>query len=241
VPDATGKDLAAFQALVRAAWLVHYAAGWALDHQRGLAEKELQFVPLGPSQTKKSPEYLQQRAAVDDHDHERRGSAQAHLSPNQARQLVLNILRPMSGHLRLPPEFIEALEALEFGQTLPIIEKKATRKRTGLVEFRAKLTAIAYIEYQYVKGVKKHASTEIVADKFAVGREVVKDWPVEVRSALGNLAVQRTIITAQSSARIYLMECRSDFEILAREYEDRFGLPALLVAADRYKRRSKKV
>lgn len=241
--EARGKDLAAFEALEKAAWLVHHIAGWAVDHQRGLAQKGLQFVPLVPSQTKSSPEYLERLTAVDDHDHERRGSVRSELSPIEARQLVLNVLRPMSGHLRLPSEFIEALEALQFGETLPILQKKATTKRTGLVEFRAKLTAIAYIEYQYVKGVKKYASTEVVADKFAVSRDAVKDWPVEVRSALGNLEVQRRISTAQNSARNYMAEMKEP-EAWANEmleyYEESYGLPALLEAAARYKRRAAK-
>lgn len=241
--DARGKDLAAFDALSKAAWLVHHVAGWAIDHQRGLAQKGLQFVPLGTSQTKVSPEYLEQLAAVDSHDHERLGSSRAELSPVEARQLVLNVLRPMSGHLGLPREFIEGLEALEFGETLPILQKKATTKRTGLVEFRAKLAAIAYIEYQYVKGVKKYASTEVVADKFAVSRDAVKDWPVEVRGALGNLEVQRRISTAQNSARNYLAGMKEP-DAWADEtleyFEESFGLPALLDAAARYKRRSAK-
>jgi hypothetical protein len=133
----------------------------------------------------------------------------------------------MSGYLGLPDNFIEALEALEFGETLPILQKKATSRRTGLTEFRAKLTAIAYIEYQYVKGVKKYVSTDIVADKFAVSRDVVKDWPVEVRAALGNLEVQRKISRAQNSARNYLAEA-SQPDAWANElpeyYEENYGL-----------------
>jgi hypothetical protein len=144
----------------------------------------------------------------------------------------------MSGYLGLPDNFIEALEALEFGETLPILQKKATSRRTGLTEFRAKLTAIAYIEYQYVKGVKKYVSTDIVADKFAVSRDVVKDWPVEVRAALGNLEVQRKISRAQNSARNYLAEA-SQPDAWANElpeyYEENYGLPP--EAAARYKKR----
>ena len=245
-PDAAGKDLAAFQALAKASWLVNRTAGWAIDHQRGLAQKGLQFVPLGTSQTKDNPDYLAQVAAVDTHDHERRGSERIKLTPNEARLFVLNILRPMSLRLDLPKEFIEALEALEFGETLPILAKRKTTKRTGLIEFRAKLAAVAFIEYQYVKGVKKYASTEIVADKFAVGRDAVKDWPVEVRAALGNLEVHRTISTAQNSARNYLQAAKQDdpddfvSALDMEDYEERFGLPALLEAAERYKGRSKK-
>src|SRR4051812_16233871 len=43
---ASGKDLAAFEALQCAGDLVKALAGWAIDHQIGLASHGLQFVPL---------------------------------------------------------------------------------------------------------------------------------------------------------------------------------------------------
>ena len=69
--SAKGKDLAAFDALETAGELVRTVAGWAIDHQAGLAVEELSFVPLRPSQTKQHPQYRAQRDAVDDHKHER--------------------------------------------------------------------------------------------------------------------------------------------------------------------------
>jgi|SRR6516165_6603648 len=47
--SAKGKDLAAFCALKIAGQLVSALAGWALDHQAGLALEGLEFVPLGTS------------------------------------------------------------------------------------------------------------------------------------------------------------------------------------------------
>ena len=69
--SAKGKDLAAFDAVETAGELVRTVAGWAIDHQAGLAVEELSFVPLQPSQTKQHPQYRAQRDAVDDHKHER--------------------------------------------------------------------------------------------------------------------------------------------------------------------------
>src|SRR6516164_2513096 len=43
---AEGKDLAAREAMTTVAHLVRYAAGWAIDHQVGLAIEGLEFVPL---------------------------------------------------------------------------------------------------------------------------------------------------------------------------------------------------
>ena len=58
---AEGKDLAARQALKTVGDLVRYVAGWAIDHQVGLAIEGLEFVPLPPS-AEKHPQYLRERA-----------------------------------------------------------------------------------------------------------------------------------------------------------------------------------
>jgi len=56
--SANRKDLRAFEALDVAGQLIDALAGWALDHQVGLALKNLKFVPLQPSGTKQHPDYL---------------------------------------------------------------------------------------------------------------------------------------------------------------------------------------
>lgn len=229
--SAVGKDAAAFQALSLAARLVEHIAGWAIDHQRGMAEKALRFVPRGHS----SPTYHEARAAVDQHEHERAGASVEKFDPPAARRFVSNMVLAMGSGLRLPNELTEALEALDYGEVLPILQKVRTTKRTGLVEYRAKLTAVAYIEYQYKKGVLKRLSIEVVAEKFkTVAIDSVKDWPVEVRAALGNLAVERAIAFARNAGASYR---RPDFADLREGFEQRFGEPALDEAARRYRAR----
>src|SRR5271169_4788107 len=87
-----GKDLAAFRALQTAGKLVNALAGWALDHQAGLALKSLKFVPLQPSGTRTHPNYLRARASVDDHQHERNGGRLTAIEPLVARRLLINLL-----------------------------------------------------------------------------------------------------------------------------------------------------
>ena len=96
---ASGKDLKVFCALELAGDLVRAVAGWAIDHTAGLALEGLSFVPLQPSQTKKHPDYLQQRAAVDDHRHERNGGRikNATDDPRAAWRMMLNLLRSNPG------------------------------------------------------------------------------------------------------------------------------------------------
>lgn len=240
--NSSGKDMAAFKALREAAVLVNQIAGWALDHQRGLAEKGLRFVPRVPSQTKSSPVYLESKAAVDTHEHERVGSLRNELDTDQTRRFIINILHAMDFGLGLPNDFVEALEALEFGETLPLVKAKATSKRTGLTAYRAKLSAMAFVEYQYKKGMKKHQSMEDVAHQFASTRDAVKDWPIELRKALGNFEVERTLTAARNSGTQYLVEQRNivDGPWLCDYFEEHYGRPAMLRAATRFKARTKK-
>jgi hypothetical protein len=67
-----GKDLAAVHALQVAGTLIHYVAGWAIDHHVGLAIEGLRSVsPI--LEMNKNEHYLRQKAIVDDHKHEKFG------------------------------------------------------------------------------------------------------------------------------------------------------------------------
>jgi len=62
------------------------------------------------------------------------------------------MLFPMAEGLGIPFNVVEALEALDYGEVLPIFQKEPTTRRTGLIEYRAKLSALAFIEYEIRKG-----------------------------------------------------------------------------------------
>jgi hypothetical protein len=235
--DAHGKDRAAFQALMYASWLVKYVAGWAIDHQRGLAEAGLQFVPRGAKKTMSSPSYLAKRSEVDTHIHEEIGSAGSKLDPSQLRLFAFNVLRPMH-HLGLPQQLLEGLEALDYGQTLPILTKAETKKRMGLIEYRAKLAAVCYIEHQYARGTKKLISIEDVAAAFQVSREAVKDWNTEVRGALGDYEVER-MITLSRNMGTNTRTMHADSSLI-RAADEKVGKAAMLKAAERFKARARK-
>ncbi len=189
--DPKGKDAAAFKALHLAAWLVDNVAGWAIDHQRGLAQEGLRFLGTVADTVKASSEHSERLAAVDVHDHERDGASRGPLSPIQSRKFLLNMLVPMGDRLSLPDDIVEALEALDYGETLPIFAKASTSRRTGLIEYRAKLSAIAFIEYEHEKGTLKHRSTDTVMEAFAVTRDAAKDWKADLQVALGPYEVRR--------------------------------------------------
>jgi hypothetical protein len=208
--SAKGKDLAAFEALSVAGELVNALAGWALDHQVGLALKNLEFVPLQPSGTKDHPagtkdhpEYLAGRKNVDDHVHEKNGSSLGALDPIAARKLLINLLRANSGgfHPMLQGMAIEALEALDYGEVQPMLaETKGGDKRTLAVR-RLELRAIAFVEYRYRRGSRKYKAQQQVADALGVEKDTIKSWELRLRTDLGDLAVSRTISLARNAAQ----------------------------------------
>jgi len=242
--DARGKDLAAFDALVYASMLVDHVAGWAVDHQIGMAQKGLSSLTSVPNRIKTSAAYLERCAAVDVHDHELIGGHREPLDPVEARRFVFNLLLPMAGHLFIPHEMLEAIEALDYGETLPILQKARTARRTGLIEYRAKLRAIAFISYENKKGTLKRLSTEVVTEAFGVARDAVKDWRAELRVALGTFEVDRVLEGARGAGQAYVDSGKHGGDEwgpgIRDRFDDQYGKPALLRAAKRYRARSKK-
>jgi hypothetical protein len=204
VSSAKGKDLAAFDALEIAGELVRTVAGWAIDHQAGLALAGLSFVPLQPSQTKAHPAYKAQRDAVDNHGHELNGANLVHPieDPCVARRLLIDLLRPNSGAfpVALVQSVIEAIAGLEFGECSPLFAPVKQGRKAGLRELRQQLRAIAFIEYRHRKGIKKGRAREDVAEAFGVSKDTVISWEKRLPGTVGQLEVLRTVAFAQNVA-----------------------------------------
>jgi hypothetical protein len=132
-----GKDFDAYEAIQLAGELFDYVVGWAIDTQRGLAQRGV----LSNAQEM----FLRRDSAGEDHCLETQGAVGEPLDPVQARRFLFNLLSAMPPRI-VPRDIVEAIEALDYGETLPIFQKINTTKRTGLVELRAKLEAIAFIE-----------------------------------------------------------------------------------------------
>jgi hypothetical protein len=202
--SAKGKDLAAFDALETAGSLVRVVAGWALDHQTGLALEGLSFVPLQPSQTKRHPEYKKQRDLVDDHRHERNGANLVHVieDPRVARRLLVNLLRANPGAfptaLSLP--VVEAIEGLEFGEPSPFFTTVKAGRKAGLRERRLHLRAIGFIAYRRAKGITKRRALEDVATAFGQSPATVISWEKRLSDTFSQLEVSRTIAFAENHA-----------------------------------------
>jgi len=202
---AAGKDLKAFQALKFAGDLVNAVAGWAIDHQLGLAKEGLEFVPLQPTQTKTHPDYIASCKRVDRHEHEKQGAKLEYEEPNpeEARRLLVNLLVPNSGAFPSPlvNMTIEALRGLAYGEEHLMFAPLKTGRKRDLTTLRLHLRAMGMIAFRREMGVTKERAITEVAEYLGVGFETVKGWEGRLRAEFGALEVDRTMAFARNHAK----------------------------------------
>jgi hypothetical protein len=243
---AKGKNLAALRALEWSGRLVEALAGWAIDHQIGLASEGLAFVPLQPSGTKDHPQYLEARADVDDHRHEYAGAAlraspDGLTDPTAARRLVINLLRANPGGF--PPAvakmLMDALQDLEYGRVHPLLAPNKASRKVSRDEQQLQLSAVAFINYRVAHGKTKARASQEVADAYGVSREAILTWEKRLREELGSLAVSRRISFARNAASWAEAEQKAAYtgsEIdRSSEWDERYGEKALQRAAQSYR------
>ncbi|WP_404286437.1 hypothetical protein ACD578_15830 [Microvirga sp. RSM25] len=197
------KDFAAYEALKYAGDLVELTAGWAIDHQIGLAFEGLEFVPLALGEEKQDPDYIAARAEVDDHRHEIRGAASRsdlRFAPQVARQLALNLLAPNVGGFpyALQNMLIEGLRSLEYGETLPIFDREKNNRKVGYREQQLQLQAIRFVYYRMGRGKKKLKAIEEVTSAYGIERAAYLNWEKRLRAELGNLTVRHAMNYAKA-------------------------------------------
>jgi hypothetical protein len=227
--SAKGKDHAAFDALHVAGDLVKAVAGWALDHQVGLALNGHEFVPMQPSGTKRHTDYLKARRAVDDHVHEKTGGGLHHcdFDPVVERQMMVNLLRGNSGG------FNESLTGRAIGRLHAEIFRK-TRAKRGPAAKRLQLKALAFVEYRYKAGLgKKGRIQEDVANQFCVSVIALRKWEKRLRDALGDWEVERELSFARNLASQVVHRRLAGAPVGSGE---RYGDDALVRAARAYQR-----
>ena len=235
------KDLAAFRALQTAGKLVNALAGWALDHQAGLALKNLKFRPLQPSGTRTHPDYLKARASVDDHQHERNGGRLTAIEPLVARRLLINLLcaNPGGFHGGLRQMAVTALEALEYDEIQPFLKPVPNSRKVNLTVLRVQLRAIELVEYRVLRGSKKYNALKEVADALCVSTHTIRSWKRRLQKEFGQLEVARRISFATNSGSneddAQQRSFRRD-ETAEHEYwEEHYGQKALQELSEHYK------
>lgn len=202
--SAEGKDFAAFEALKYAGKLVEYVAGWAIEHQIGLAADGRKFVPRQPSGTQNHPQYLSELSLVDSHAYEKAGplQRQTDLGPSGERKCLINVLRANPG--AIPPwllaKLTESLEALDYGEVQPILSPVNSGRKLDLTLLRLQLKALALVAYRHKLGLKKEKAVEQVADTLGASPNTLLSWETRLRTEFGRLEVERTIVVAENSA-----------------------------------------
>jgi hypothetical protein len=241
-----GKDLAAFQALHFAGDLVRHVAGWAIDHQIGLATARLGFVPLGTPQVKAHDDYIEARAMVDGHEHERIGGNSIDLDPLTARDALINLLLANSGGFSQSVQrpAIEALEALEFGEVTPMVARAKSNQKVKLIEARLQLEIIGFVEFQsaaFGHGARLAAQKKASSVLEIVGVDAIRGWGKRLRGELGELTVVRALSRYANWGRSYKAGKEQWAAGKDRDpeaymvFEELGGLPALHEAAKKYR------
>jgi hypothetical protein len=244
IDTANGKDKAAHEALWVAQMLVGGIAGWAINHQIGLALKGLQFVPFPTSGTLNSPEFRKARRAVDDHAHEEAGARFRYKNETHAmvaRKALINLLRPGTAGLNISLQqlLLEALEGLDYGEVHPLLRPERQSRKKGSAELRAMLRALAFVEYRRGRGSTKEAALREVACAFGVDTETVGSWENRLAQEFGRLAVAQEISFARNAASF----ANGGNERERKRADEQYGRDALSRLVEQYraaqKRRSK--
>jgi hypothetical protein len=219
------KDMAAFDALELAGELVACVAGWAIDHQIGLAAKGLQFVPLQPSGTKDYPEYLEGRTRVDSHEHEKAGARETgdKRGPEFLRKCLMNLLllNPGGWPVWLCQQTSDAIERLEYGETTPIFDPVRDGRKRNLPMRKLERDALAMVAFrrQAYNMTKEDALSE-VAGALGVSPDTIKSWEWRLKGAsgFGRLEVDRHLSFAKNHAS-FVKDAREK-ERLGQPFED---------------------
>jgi hypothetical protein len=237
------KDINAFTALRYANMLSGRLVGWAINHQVGLAAEGRKFSGFAPHDHLDHPEYVEQRSAADDHRHELTGgNLQAKdIDPVAARKSMINLLRANPGAFpeRITRMMVEALEALDYNEVLPILRPIKAGRKVGYREERMRLEAISFIAYRTARGKTKISALREVAAAFGQDVETIRSWEKRLRDDLGTLAVARAISNAKATAfreeqairESYSGEAPLDMGMA----EEIYGQAALLRLANDYK------
>jgi hypothetical protein len=171
------KDASANKVLRIISDLSAYIGGWAIDHKIGLAIEGLGNIPDLAAQTR-TPDYDDLRKSVNSHRHEAAGQSRDHLASGAQRKALSNLFNAMatSPRVSLCDPLAEALQALEYGETLAIFEPVKGGRKRQFRELKLQLLALCFIEYKQVLGGKKHELQLEVGGTFGVSLPTVRGW-----------------------------------------------------------------
>ena len=226
--SAEGKDFAAANALLIAGDLVNALAGWALDHQAGLALKDLKFVPLSTAKQPEHPDNSNVRPTDDDHRYEWYGRNWVGrdggpIDPIVARKWLKNLLRALPGifNPELQRIVLWALDACDYGEIQPMLRATKSGRKVNWTILRLQLRAITLVKQRETRGMKKFKALQEVAGAFGVSVHTIRTWERRLRTEFGHSEVANALATADFD----LIESDAlrgaaslELQVIAREY-----------------------
>ena len=204
--SAKGKNSAAIEALRIASDLVNALAGWALDHQAGLALKE-QNVQLSMSKTPEHRDSSNVRATDDHHRLEWQGRnwigrlGAGPIDPIVARKWLMKLVRGLFSifNLELMLMTLSALEACDYGEIQPLLGATKKGRKVDWTILQLQLKAIGLVSYRQGRGVKKLKALQEVAEAFGVSVDTLRAWETRLRTEFGRIEVSERLAFAKEA------------------------------------------
>jgi hypothetical protein len=136
---------------------------------------------------------------VNSHRHETAGQS-TDLPISVQRKALSNLFNAMAigFHKSLLAPIAEALEALEYGETLPIFEPVKGGRKKQFRELKLQLRALCFIEYKQVLGtLKKYHLQANVEEAFGVSVSTVRGWERQLPTQLDPFHVENALSRAK--------------------------------------------
>jgi hypothetical protein len=182
---APGKDVNARIALSLAASLFKDLAGWAVDHHVGLALAGVASAPK-PINEEQPDEWHQQRtAAADSHEHEAAAAQYEFADPILNRQIAAQLLAvdaPLPS--RLAYELVRALQALEVGERLAILDRAGRGDGVRYRQDELRRRAMLHLEYRAGLRIRADERIEQISSVYKISKSTVEQWRKEFKDEL---------------------------------------------------------
>jgi hypothetical protein len=204
--SAKGKNSAAIEALRIASDLVNALAGWALDHQAGLALKK-QNVQLSTAKTPEHRDSSNVRARDDHHRVEWQGRnwigrlGGGPIDPIVARKWLMKLVQGLFSifNLELMLMTLSALEACDYGEIQPLLGATKKGRKVNWTILQLQLRAIGLVSYRQGRGIRKLKALQEAAEAFGVSVDTLRAWETRLRTEFGSTEVSKRLAGAKEA------------------------------------------
>lgn len=221
------KDDAASDALICGSMLFGAVAGWAVDHQIGLAVSNLD-TPVHLVRNTDIAALEDLRSRTNSHQHEIKGARlrDSRLSPEVARRALTNILTHMGGFVfpeHLANDLRDGFDALNFGELTALLTPSNKGRVRYRRELRQRLRALTHIDFRvHGSGMTYDAAREHVADFYGLKPQAFRRWDKMVREGLGEVTYY--------DARLWTMRCADSVRAAKKKPTDKILLSRSIIA-----------